>query len=354
VSSRVVLPAAAIVGLIAVPGSWLWLHREAAPSSPPVARVNGSAITERDLAIRLSELLPAASFHGHIAPEKLLALRRTALDELVFEELALREAHDTGRSPDQDEVEREVAQVRERFASDEAFDEAIASFGLSRRAFRRHMERAVLFRKTAVANTPPDPTEAEAASYYEAHSGKFLRPEQVHLREILVAVDPAGGRPAERAASAKVKALTRALKSGTDFGTLAWEESQDAYRVKHGDLGWVHRGRLDPDLESAVFAAPVGALGTTRSLAGFHLFEVVARQPEQQLTFEEAKPLIMDRLRRQRREAADKAWHERLHLGARIEILDEDLAWAEPLEIPPLNLSPWGRGSAAPLAAPSH
>lgn len=351
---RVVLLTAAILALIAAPGTWLWLQREIEPSSPLVARVNGGSITERDVAIRLSELLPMASFHGHIAPEKLVALRRTALDELILEELILGEAREAGLRPSQRAVDLEVENVRQRFGSDGEFEQALASNGLTPLAFRRHMERAVLLRQAKEAQLPPEPNDADALAYYRGNAGKFIRPEQVHLLEMLVAVDPAGGRPAERAARAKTNALMRELAAGADFATLAWKESQDAYRVKNGDLGWVHRGRLDADLEAAVFSAPVGTLRVARSLSGFHLFRVLARQPDQQLSFEEARTSIMDRLGRERRDAADTAWHERLRRGARIEILDQELARAESVEIPQLNLSPGSQGSAVPVAASSH
>ena len=353
-SRRVVLPTAAVLALVAAPGTWLWLQRESGPTSPPVAHVNGVSITERDVAVRLSELLPMTSFHGRIAPEKLLALRRTALDELVLEELILREALDGGLRPTRRAVDLEVEHVRQRFGSDEAFDQALASNGLTRLTFRRHMERAVLLRQAKDAQLPPEPDDADALTYYRGNAGKFIRPEQVHLLEMLVAVDPAGGRSADRAAQAKVNALMGELKAGADFGTLAWNESQDAYRVKNGDLGWVHRGRLDPDLEAAVFAAPVGTLRVARSLSGFHLFKVLARQPDRQLSFEEARTSIVDRLRRERRDAADAAWHERLRRDARIDIVDAELARAEAAEIPQLNLTPGRQGSAVPVATPSH
>jgi hypothetical protein len=62
----------------------------------------------------------------------------------------------------------------------------------------------------------------------------------------------------------------------------------------------------------------------------------VARQPETQLSFEDARPIILERLRSQRREAADAAWHAELRRAATLEILDAELANATPLELPRL------------------
>lgn len=321
----------------------------------PVASVNARPISQRELQTRLGELLPMASFHGNVSPEKLAALKRAALDELVLDELIVQQARRDRVEPDPRQVERQVAALRSRFPSTEAFENALRAAGLTPQAFRSHVERAVLVRQAKAAQAPPTPTEADTASYFEQHAAKFVRPEQVHLRVITIAVDPAGGRPAERQAEVRTAAVTGRLRQGAAFGQLAWDESADAYRVKYGDVGWVHRGRLDPDLEAAAFAAPLRQVRTVRSLSGFHVFEVVAREPERQLSFDEARPLILERLTRERREAAERAWHDRLRATARIVVLDPVLASTRPAHIPrdggPLQ---WETGSRTTVARPAH
>jgi parvulin-like peptidyl-prolyl isomerase len=325
-----------------------------ASSAPPdrgaiVARVNAWPISDRDLAIRLAELLPMASFHGNIPPNKLIALRRTALDELVLDELIVEHARATGVTPDRGLVDRHFNAVRSRFASGKEFEDALRDSGLTPSTFRLHIERAVLVRQVQDVQVPPDPSEADAASYYGQHAAKFVRPEQVRLLVMTIPVDPAGGREAERGAAAKASSVMRRLRRGADFGQLAWDESSDAYRVKRGDAGWVHRGRLDPDLEAAAFAAPLGQFRTARSLSGFHVFTVVAREPERQLSFEEAQPVILERLRRDRRAAAEREWHDRLRVDARITILDPVLREARPVEIPKAGGPLAGMTSAGPI-----
>jgi len=328
---------------------------DARAADPPVARVNARWISNLDVQVRLSELLPMASYHGRIASDKLLALRRTALDELVLDELIIEEARASGLAPDRREVDRQAEALRARFSSDEAFDEALAGAGMTRRAFRAYLERAVLVRRTQALHAPAEPTEADAAAYYEQHAARFVRPAQVRLLEMTIAIDPAGGTAAERRASARVDALLAQLRRGADFGRLAWDESADAYRVKSGEVGWVHRGRLDPDLEAAAFAAPLNELRTARSLAGFHIIKVTGRDPERQLTFDEARDAIFERMRRDRRETAERTWHDRLRSAARVEILDAALARARPIDIPRSAAALPGRpASPAPVALASH
>jgi peptidyl-prolyl cis-trans isomerase C len=328
---------------------------ESLDGGPAVARVNASWIDERDLQLRLAELLPMASYHGNIPADKLVSLKRTALDELVLDELIVGEARAAGWTADGRVVDRQVDIVRGRFASGEEFEQVLRASGLTPRAFRSYVERAVLVRQAQDAHVPPVPSEADAASYYQQNAAKFVRPEQVRLLAMTIAVDPAGGRQAERHAEEKTALVLERLRRGADFGQLAWDESSDAYRVKHGDVGWVHRGRLDPDLEAAAFTAPLRRFLTARSLSGFHVFKVVAREPERQLSFEEARPLILERIQRDRRQAAEAEWHARLRSRARIEILDPALARAQPVEIPRIvNVLPGRPASPMPVARPSH
>jgi peptidyl-prolyl cis-trans isomerase C len=322
-------------------------------SGPSVATVGDAPVSARDLDLRVSELLPMASFHGNIAPERMRALRRTALDELILDELIWQESRRQGKRPDEAAVDAEVGKVRARFESDEAYEAALAESRLTPREFRRYMQRAVLVRDARAAHVPADPSEADLRTYFEGNRAKFVRPEQVNLLEIQVKVDPAGGKTAEREAQKKTDRIAKKLRAGADFRSLAWEESEDAYRVKSGELGWVHRGRLDPDLETAVFAAPVGEVGVVRSLAGFHLFQVLERQPSRQLEFDEARDLLMDRLRRERRAEAARQWEDGLRRSVRIEILDAGLKDATPMEIRPSGAADGGPQDGVPAANPA-
>jgi parvulin-like peptidyl-prolyl isomerase len=312
------------------------------PSGPAVARVNDAVITERDLDVRISELLPMASFHGNMPADRRLALSRAALDELIFEELVWQEAARAGRRPDAAGVEAEIARVRQRFPSEAEFRAGLAASRVSEQEFRGYMERAVLMRTARARHVPPAPTAGEVETYYAENRAKFRRPEQVHLYEIHVRIDPSGGRAAERDARRRLAAIERRLAAGEAFGAVAWDASEDGYRVKSGELGWVHRGRLDPDLEAAVFAAPVGKTGLARSLAGFHVFVVRAREAERQLGFEDARAEIVQRLTRDRAARALADWQAGLTAAASITIVRDDLRRATPLEIRADGVSPTG------------
>ena len=333
VSLSVLLASLALVAGIAGYRHW----RTAPDPFPAVATVDGAAITSRDLDVRLAQILPMASYHGNIEPSRLLGLKRAALDELILDELIFSEAVKLGQRADTSAVEEELQTARARFATDAEYEEALAANRMTASDFRRFTERKILVQEARASRARQPVTDAEAAAYYEANAQKFLRPEQVHLLELLIRADPADPASAD-AAGRKARALAARIRKGEAFGPLARDHSENEYRVKDGDLGFVHRGRLNTDLEAAAFAATPGEIGVVNSLLGSHVFKLIDRQPATQLTFDEAKPLIVERLARQRREQAERAWHEALLGAARISILDGALRETPPAELPAARL----------------
>ncbi len=304
-----------------------------------IALVEGNAITADDLDVRLAEILPSASYHGHVDAGRLLALRRAALDELVLDELIYGEALAEGRTASSEQVEAELALVKGRFESAEQFAAALAENATTEAEFRARLAKTVTVRDARGARARQQVSGIDIEAYYRANPAKFQRPEQVHLLEILLRADPsdpASARKAERAAGR----LLERIKGGEDFGAVARAHSEDEYRVKDGDMGLVHRGRLDEAFDAAVFQAPVGRLAVTRSLYGYQVFKVLERRPPTQLSLDEARPIIAESLERQRREDGLRAWHARLLAAARVEIREPSLRAAKAADLPaPVALS---------------
>jgi hypothetical protein len=89
----------------------------------------------------------------------------------------------------------------------------------------------------------------------------------------------------------------RAL-AGESFEELAKKHSQDpATAAKGGDLGWVSKGRLVPELEDAVLRMQPGEISETlRSSLGFHIVKVTERNaPDFDSIRDEYRLLIVGR-----------------------------------------------------------
>jgi parvulin-like peptidyl-prolyl isomerase len=67
---------------------------------------------------------------------------------------------------------------------------------------------------------------------------------------------------------------------GTDFATLARDNSEASTGGSGGDLGWVAKGQLGDEQDAAIFAAPIGGTSDVIVVAddGTYLFKVLAEE----------------------------------------------------------------------------
>jgi len=293
-----------------------------------VARVNGVAITEAALRDEVEALFPSNSAHGGIRPEKLQELRAKALDELIVQELAYQQAVKTQTVVPMTQVRAEYERIRKKYGAP-AFDSALQARGLTRQRYLKALQRRMtlerLTRRKVFLPSRQSPTALRA--YYQHNLKKFERPEQVHTRLILAAVDPPADAEAERKAREKIDKVYRELRAGKDFAALAEKYSDDFYRVKGGDVGWMHRGSMDPEFEKLAFSLPVGQFSAPfRTPYGFNILKVEGREPARLMAFEEVRAKLKAELEEKRFEELRQAWTEQLKKGARIEYVETEVA----------------------------
>ena len=138
---------------------------------------------------------------------------------------------------------------------------------------------------------PADAAEVEA--FYRNHPEEFQRSERVRLRQILV--------PDEESAR---KALD-ALAAGRDFAEVAREMSTDPAAAYGGEQGELAREDVPRLFVEEVFALEAGEhSGIVRAPHGFHIFQVVERQPAEVLPLAAAAAEIRARLES---DAADRS-----------------------------------------------
>ncbi len=130
--------------------------------------------------------------------------------------------------------------------------------------------------------------EAAVSAYYEEHRGEFERPERVRLRQILVAEQ------------AQAKEALAALAAGEDFAQVAQRISIDPNASRGGDQGELAEADLPPAFVGPVFGLRAGEISPiVEAEYGFHIFQVVAREPPQIVPLEVAYQEILQRLRQQ-------------------------------------------------------
>jgi len=287
------------------------------------ARVNGAPIPAADLSAEVETIYPSNAGHGGLNPEKMKEIRSQALEELIVRELAYQQAVKLKAVVPMAETQAEYQRLRQKLGP-AAFERDLQGSGLTRQQYLNQLQRQMTLERLMreKIELPSRVGSNALRAYYDQNLKKFQRPEQVHARLITAAVDPQA-KPEEVAkAKSRIDTAYRALQGGKDFGSVAEQYSDDLYRVKGGDLGWLHRGRLEPDFEKVAFSLPVGKFSEPfRTSYGYSLIQVEGREPARQMAFAEVSPVLQQELEQKKMLELRNAWVGQLKKNAQIEIL---------------------------------
>ena len=143
-------------------------------------------------------------------------------------------------------------------------------------------------------------SDADVRAYYNSHKDQYRVQDRVKARHILVMTQ---GKPADEVPKLKAKAedLLKQVKAGGDFAKLAEKNSDDPGSAKNGgDLGWVVRGQMVAEFEKATFALkPNEISGLVTTNYGFHIIQVMEKEPAHLKTMDEVKDEIVKALKNQ-------------------------------------------------------
>jgi hypothetical protein len=273
----------------------------------------------------MNELMPYGVYHVGASPERRAELRQQALAKVIDEELQYQEAVRQRLVAPKAEIDKEYARVRRRYATEAEFLATLKRAGSSKAAVRREARRRALIRQAsdAAVTARCGVTVAAAHDFYGANTARFVMPEQLHVFTLTLGVDPSGSPDDWAAARKKADDLLARLRAGADFAALAREHSTDPQKAQGGDLGFVHRGRLAEEFDTALADAQPGALvGPVQTIYGFHLLHVRAVRPPVQRTFAQVRATLLADLRRQRCAERRDAWLHDLREHARIVIVE--------------------------------
>lgn len=136
--------------------------------------------------------------------------------------------------------------------------------------------------------------------YYNDNIETWTTPEQVRASHILFTTE---GKDEATVLTAAEQVLAEA-RAGADFGELAKKYSEDqANAPLGGDLDYFGRGRMAPEFEDAAFSLEPGTISDlVRTQFGFHIIKVTDKRAGTVQALEEVRPQITDQLMTERAE----------------------------------------------------
>ena len=276
-----------------------------------VAKVNGKVLKMKDLEAEVDRLIPLITFHRRISTEKRKNYYNQALQSLIVRELEYQDAVSKGMKPDKEKTDAEIQKIMKRFKSPEDYKAALKKQGLTEKTFRTAIDREFLIQAivTKTVTEPSQVSEAKLKEFYDKHITEFKKPESIKLR-VLATKD-----------EKKASEMLEKLKKGEDMAQLANTMSEGAFKSNGGDIGYVHKGRMAPEIDKVAFSLKVGEVSAPIHVEDtWYIIKVEDKKPAYTVSFDETKGKLEKELETGKALELEKKWIASLKAKATIKI----------------------------------
>lgn len=264
-----------------------------------VLKINKTEVSTQEFSERLAQKL---KHYDALYAKDEANLERTKSDTVqsfVLEVITRDFAATNHISVSAQELDTKVQEIRAKYPDDIAFRRALAEENLSVDKWRKDMEFTLLQKKVLdkISEKLSPATDAEVKEYYDANKTLFQTPARIRLRQIVLEKED------------DAKRIMDELSNGADMVKLARSFSVAPEGEKGGDTGWIEKGTLD--VFDQAFKMNIGARSKiVKSPYGYHIYEVLKKEPEARLSFQEAAAKIRSLLMERKQQAAFTAWLE--------------------------------------------
>jgi peptidyl-prolyl cis-trans isomerase C len=249
-------------------------------------------------------------------------IRSQVLENLIARELLYQESQKKGIKISEEEVNKQLINVKAQFPNEAEFNNALTRMNLSEASIKEKLQRDLALKKLIEDEVAPKVTvsDSDIRAFYENNPETFKQPERVKASHILIKVDPKADASQKAEAQKKIDLVQEKLQKGEDFGALAKEYSEGPTGPKGGDLGYFTRGQMVKPFEEAAFAMKPGEVsGMVETTFGYHLIKVTDKTPEGTMSYDDVKERLGEFLKQQKIQEEINVYVKKLEEKAKIE-----------------------------------
>jgi len=278
------------------------------------AMVNGVGITMESL-INMMNRMGAGKDPKQMTPESIEALRKKALDTLIFQELAYQRAQALGLSPDQEKINDALEKLKAKFGSEELYEKFLKREGLTEETMKLQIARSLSIESVYAQEVVEKSTvsEDELKKDYERQKKEFITPEKLVIDDVVFFLntdDPESKKKAEEVLAKINQDKDKNPSNLEPDGTFIVRD----YEIKKDS---------DPKLYEAAKKLHEGELsGVIQTADSFHIIRLKEYKPEKQASFEEARGYLERKLKTKAEQKRLQEWKKELEKGAKIEMLE--------------------------------
>ena len=263
---------------------------------------------------------------GQIPPESLekakAEIRKGLVDEFVMRTLLNKEVDAKKVTAGEKEIAEVLDGMKAQLPAGKTMDDLMKKNGIDMARMREEIGMNIKINKlvTQELGGKGKVTDKEISDFYQKNREKFMKPESVHARHLLVAKVPEDTDKTKVDKMAKAEELRKKLLAGADFADLAAKNSDCPSKQNGGDLGTFTRGQMVKPFEDAAFSQQKNAIGpVVETDFGFHIIQVLEHQTAEVLKLDgETKKQISAFLERQKQQGAFDGMVKRLKAKANI------------------------------------
>ena len=173
-------------------------------------------------------------------------------------------------------VAERVARIRRQFKDEAEFKTSLKRNGTSLSQLESQIGSQVARERMVIAAQKISVTADEVKDFFDKNRSKLGVPQSVHVLYLLA--------PDRR----KAEEYLAAIRAGADFGKLLTQLTQTGMRGAGGDLGFVTKGMLAPDIEKIVFGLKIGEVSPiVQTPNGFGIFKVIDARSSKTAVFDQ-------------------------------------------------------------------
>ncbi len=297
------------------------------PAGKPVARVNGSVLTDADLVREEYAIFPYAQQHNGIPKDLAPQIREGALKMIIFEELVFQEAQRRKMTVSPARLQHAETDFRKQFATPTEFDAFVQSeFHGSHQLLEEKIRRSLLIDdvlKTEIESKSAV-SPAEVRAYYDQKPARFEHPETYTFQTISVL--PPASVTAEQMKENRKRAedalrQAKATKTSEEFGLLAEKISEDDYRVVMGQHKPMPVDQLAPQVLAAFKAMRPGEVSDVIQIEqAYTIVRLDEHAAAGTTKFEDVKAQLEKELKQKKQEQLRAALDKKLRQNATVEV----------------------------------
>ncbi len=279
-----------------------------------VAVVNDEIVTLREVQkyVKVEKRSPYASMNEYTNSEEI----RDKLDSFIENLLLGQQAQKMKIEVTDREVQDTIDNIKKtNLITDAELRQQLKKDNIDYDEFRDGIKKSIIRQKVVgrAVTLEVSISEKTLEDYYQAHKGDYVR-EEYHLQHIFISSQRADGNK-------RAQQALQALQDGTSFEEAAKEFSDDASNASGGDMGFVSKDELIPELREAIkLLIPGTNSGVVRTSFGYHIMKLIETRRGETAPYESIKENIRNRLFQIESEKMYRSYIAKLRAASFIEV----------------------------------